>query len=84
MISVSSILVNTVTSSTALALGGVGGLFGERSGISNIGLEGTMLFSAFAAVCASYYTASPWAGLAAGVAAGVLVSLLHAYFCITL
>lgn len=84
MISVSSILVNTVTSSTALALGSVGGLFGERSGISNIGLEGTMLFSAFAAVCASYYTASPWAGLAAGVAAGVLVSLLHAYFCITL
>ena len=44
-----SILARMLASATPIALGGIGGLFGERSGITNIGLEGTMLFGAFAA-----------------------------------
>ena len=53
-ISIVSILARMFSSATPIALAGIGGLFGERSGISNIGLEGTMLFSAHAAAIGSY------------------------------
>ena len=82
-ISIASILARMFASATPIALAGIGGLFGERSGISNIGLEGTMLFAALAAAIGSYYTGSPWIGLLCGAACGVLISLLHAFLCIT-
>ena len=82
-ISIVSILARMFSSATPIALAGIGGLFGERSGISNIGLEGTMLFSALAAAVGSYYSGSPWIGLLCGVACGLLISLLHAFLCIT-
>lgn len=82
-ISIVSILARMFSSATPIALAGIGGLFGERSGISNIGLEGTMLFSALAAAIGSYYSGSPWIGLLCGVACGLLISLLHAFLCIT-
>lgn len=82
-ISIVSILARMFSSATPIALAGIGGLFGERSGISNIGLEGTMLFSALAAAIGSYYSGSPWIGLLSGVACGLLISLLHAFLCIT-
>ena len=47
MISLPSIIARMFASATPLMLGGVGGVFGERAGISNIGLDGTMLFGAF-------------------------------------
>lgn len=84
MISIASILARTIASATPLALGGVGGLFGEKAGISNIGLDGTMLFGAFAAVLGSYYTGNPWIGLLCAALTGTLIAALHAYFCITL
>lgn len=82
-VSIASILARMFASATPIALAGVGGLFGERSGVSNIGLEGTMLFSAFAAAVGSYYSGSPWIGLLCGAACGTLVSLIHAFLCIT-
>ena len=84
MISLPSVICNMFASATPIALAGVGGMFGERSGITNIGLDGTMLFAAFTAVTACYYTGSPWIALLAGILSGVLVSFLHAYFCISL
>lgn len=84
MISFASVICNTFASATPIALGGIGGMFGERSGIVNIGLEGTMLFSAFTSVVACYYSGSPWLGLLAGLLTGLLISFLHAFFCTTL
>lgn len=84
MISIPSVIFNTFSSATPIALAGVGGMFGERSGITNIGLDGTMLFAAFAAVTGCHYTGSPWIGLLCGVGMGLLISFLHAFFCITL
>lgn len=84
MISVASVICNMFASATPIALGGIGGMFGEKSGIVNIGLDGTMLFSAFTAVVSCYYTNSPWLGLLVGVLTGVLISFLHAFCCITL
>jgi len=82
MMALVSIITGILVSTTPIALAGIGGIFGERSGITNIGLEGTMLFSAFFAALCSFMTGNPWLGLLAGIATGVLVSLLHAFLCI--
>lgn len=84
MISLSSVICNTFASATPIALAGIGGMFGERSGVTNIGLDGTMLFSAFTAVLGTYLSGSPWLGLLVGTLTGVLISFLHAFFCTTL
>ena len=80
--SIVSVIARTLASTTPIALTGIGGIFGERSGIVNIGLEGTMLFSAFAAVMGSFYSGSAWVGLLCGITLGILVSLLHSFLCI--
>lgn len=60
-----------------IALAAIGEVFAERAGVFNIGLEGIMLLSAFAASVGAELFGSPWAGLALGLAAGALVGLLH-------
>jgi simple sugar transport system permease protein len=66
-----------------LVLAALGGLFAERSGIVDVGLEGKMLASAFAAAATAAVTGSAWTGLGAGIAASVLVSLVHGFACVT-
>jgi len=63
---------------TPIIYAGLGGMFSERVGIVNIGLEGTMLTSAFAGVVASHYTENPWIGVLVSVITGALVSLILA------
>ena len=62
-----------------LILACLAGLWSERSGVVDIGLEGKMLVGAFAAAAVATFTGSAWLGLAAGVAATVVVSLVHGY-----
>jgi simple sugar transport system permease protein len=69
---------------TPLAFASLGGLFSERSGVVNIGLEGMMLTGAFFAVWGSDVTGSWPLGLLIAIAAGGLMGLLHAFFAITL
>ncbi|WP_169090023.1 ABC transporter permease [Paenibacillus sp. PL91] len=84
-------LINTtLVFSTALIFTALGGMYSERSGVVNIGLEGLMVSGAFAAAVATEYAiqaglgnASPWIGLVAAAIYGVLVSLLHAVSTIT-
>jgi simple sugar transport system permease protein len=59
------------------------GLWSERSGIVDIGLEGKMLAAAFAAAAAAAQWHSPWAGLLAGIGAAVFLSLVHGFASIT-
>ena len=77
------ILDSTVRLSAPLVLAALAGLFSERSGVIDIGLEGKMLGAAFAAAAAAAFTGSPWAGLAAGIAVSVALALLHGFACIT-
>ncbi len=55
------------------------GLWSERSGVVDIGLEGKMLTGAFAAAVAATFTGNAWLGLLAGVLATVVISLIHGY-----
>src|SRR5919107_2904031 len=59
------------------------GLWSERSGVVDIGLEGKMLVAAFAAASAAAYTDSAWIGLAAAVAASVAFALIHGFAAIS-
>jgi len=74
--------MSTLRLATPLVLAALGGLFSERAGVINIALEGTMLAGAFAAAAVTYATGSPWVGLLAGIAAGVLIAAIHAMACI--
>jgi general nucleoside transport system permease protein len=69
---------------TPLIFASIGGLFSERAGVVNIGLEGMMLMGAFFAIWAADKTDSWWLGLGAGVASGGLLALIHAFFSIHL
>ncbi len=73
----------TLMYSTPLIFGAIGGVISERSGVTNIGIEGTMVIGAVAAASASYFTGNPWiAFLVAGICGG-LVALLHAIASVT-
>ncbi|WP_433927835.1 ABC transporter permease [Sorangium cellulosum] len=60
------------------ACAAIGGIWAERAGVVQIGLEGVLLASAFASVAVALATGSAAAGLAAAIAAGAALSLGHA------
>ncbi|PLR69811.1 ABC transporter permease [Bacillus sp. PAMC26568] len=67
----------------------LGGMFSERSGVVNIGLEGLMVIGAFVAIVFNLSfadtlgSATPWISILAAMAAGALLSVLHAVASIT-
>lgn len=74
---------STIRLATPLVLAALAGLFAERSGVVDIGLEGKMLGAAFAAASAAAVTGSAWAGLLTGIVASVFLALVHGFACIT-
>ncbi len=65
-----------------ILLAGLGGLYSERSGIVNIGLEGMMIGGTWMAAWGSY-TYGPWRGLLLGILGGLAFGLLHAIATVT-
>jgi general nucleoside transport system permease protein len=80
----SAVLAATLRFATPLIFASIGGLFSERSGVVNIGLEGMMLMGAFFAVLGGDKTDSWVLGLLIGMASGAGLALIHAFFSIHL
>lgn len=78
-----SILGSTVRLSIPLILAALAGLYSERAGVFDIGLEGKMLAAAFASACVAYLTGSAWLGLLSGIAVSLVFSLIHGFASIT-
>jgi ABC-type uncharacterized transport system permease subunit len=80
----STILSATLVFATPLTFAALGGMFSERSGVVNIGLEGMMLMGAFFGAWGADSTGSWALGIVIGVAAGAALGLVHAFFAIQL
>ena len=80
----SALLAATLRYATPLTFAAIGGMFSERSGVVNIGLEGMMLMGAFFAIVAADKLDSWPLGVLAAVVAGGVTALVHAFMSIHL
>jgi ABC-type uncharacterized transport system permease subunit len=80
----SALLAATLRWATPLTFAAIGGLFSERSGVVNIGLEGMMLMGAFWGIWAADKLGNWVLGLVVAAISGGLLALVHAVFSIHL
>jgi simple sugar transport system permease protein len=80
---IASIVVSTIRNAPVLIFAALAGLFAERSGVIDIGLEGKILASAFASAAVVFVTKNPYYGVAAGVAVSVALAMIQAFVSIT-
>jgi general nucleoside transport system permease protein len=80
---IASIVVTTIRNAPVLMFAALAGLFAERSGVVDIGLEGKILASAFVSAAVGYATQNPWYGVAAAVAVSVAIAMVQAFVSIT-
>ena len=77
------ILDSTVRLATPLLLACLAGLYSERAGIFDIGLEGKMLAAAFLSAAVAAVTGNVWWGVLAGIGASMFLSVIHGLASIT-
>ena len=80
---IGTIVASTLRVSVPLILCALAGVLCERSGVIDLGLEGKMLLTAFATAAVGVTTGSLLLALAAAVAVGLALSMLHGYACVT-
>ncbi|MDR2158655.1 MAG: ABC transporter permease [Treponema sp.] len=81
---ITNFLSSDLTMAAPLLICGLGALFGEKSGVINIGYEGLMTAGAFFGVVVSWSSGSVFAGAGAAMLAAMLLNLLFAFFVINL
>ena len=77
-LNLTGMLVSSVISATPIALAALSGIYSERSGVVNIGIEGMILMGAFISVVVASVTHILILGFLAGILAGMLLGALHA------
>ena len=77
------LLAATLRNATPLVYGTVGETYTERSGVLNLGIEGTMYAGAFTGFAAAWATGSPLIGLIAAIAVGVAAGAVMALMTVT-
>ena len=80
----SALIAATFRYATPITFAAIGGMFSERSGVVNIGLEGMMLMGAYFGAYGADVTGSWVAGLFIGVVSGAALAFIHAIFSIHL
>ena len=83
LMTVIQILDSALRLATPLLFASLAGLFSERSGVFDIGLEGKILASAFLSASVAAFSGSVWIGLLGGIAGSVFLALLHGMASIT-
>ena len=78
----SGALAAAVGLAVPIGLAGLGGLWSERAGVVNIGLEGMMILGTWGAGFFGYHM-GPWAGVLGAIAMGMLGGLIHAIATVT-
>ena len=78
-----SISDSAIRMSVPLLLACLAGLYSERAGVFDIGLEGKMLAGAFAGACVAAIAGSAWLGLGAAILVAVFFALVHGFASIT-
>jgi general nucleoside transport system permease protein len=78
-----TLIASTLRLATPLILCALAGVLAERSGVIDLGLEGKMLFGAFAAAATGVATGSTFLALLVACSVGVLLSWLHGFACVS-
>jgi ABC-type uncharacterized transport system permease subunit len=81
-INLTGMLVSSLVRATPIALAALSGIWCERAGVVNIGIEGMMLAGAFLAVVFASVSASPFVGVLGGMLCGIILGALHAVLAI--
>ena len=77
-LNLTGMLVTSIISATPIALAALSGIYSERSGVVNIGIEGMILMGAFLSVVVASVTHSLLLGFLAGILGGMILGALHA------
>lgn len=83
LLKIALFISDTLLFATPLLFTALGGMFTEKAGVTNIGLEGMMTIGAFAGAAVGYFTKSALLGFLVGGIAASLVALIHAIVSIT-
>lgn len=81
-INLTGMLVSSLVRATPIALAALSGIWCERAGVVNVGIEGMMLVGAFLAVVLASVSGSPFVGVLGGMLCGAMLAALHAVLAI--